>query len=53
MHWWRRLLRRLEVLFRKGRAEAELDDEIRYHLEREIRANVEAGMSPEEARRKA
>lgn len=52
-HWLRRLFWRLEVLFRKGRAEAELQEEIRYHLEREIEANLRAGMSPDEARRRA
>ncbi|UCC85213.1 MAG: ABC transporter permease [Gemmatimonadota bacterium] len=52
-HWFKRLYWRLEVLFRKERAEAELDEEIRYHLEREIEANLRAGMSPEEARRVA
>ncbi len=52
-HWARRLYWRLEVLFRKDRAETELDEEIRYHLEREIEENVRAGMSAEEARRMA
>jgi predicted permease len=52
-HWLRRLYWRLEVLFRKERAEAELDEEIRYHLEQEIEANLRAGMSPDEARRVA
>jgi len=51
--WFKRLYWRLEVLFRKDRAEAELDEEIRYHLEREIEANIQAGMSDAEARRKA
>ncbi|MFG1690983.1 ADOP family duplicated permease [Gemmatimonadota bacterium] len=53
MHWFRRLAWRMEVLFRKGRAESELDEELEYHLEREIRENLEEGMTPEEARRKA
>jgi predicted permease len=52
-HWLRRLYWRFEVLFRKGRAEAELEEEIRYHLEQEIAANLQAGMSPTEARRVA
>ena len=52
-HWFKRLYWRLEVLFRKDRPEAELEEEIRYHLEREIDANVRAGMSAAEARRKA
>lgn len=53
MGGWRWLLRRLEVLLRKGSAERELDDELRYHLEKEIELNRAAGMSPAEARRRA
>ncbi len=53
MHGLRRLIRRWEVLFRKSRAELELDEEIRYHLEREVQANIGEGMSPKDARRKA
>jgi putative ABC transport system permease protein len=52
-HWLNRLYWRLEVLLRKDRAEAELEEEIRYHLEREIEANVRVGMSAADARRKA
>src|SRR5215207_2450443 len=40
------VLRRID----RRRAEAELDEEIRAHLEFEIEQNVEAGMSPEQAR---
>lgn len=53
MHWIRRLAWRLEVLFRKGRAEEELDEELRYHLDQAVRENLERGMTPEEARRRA
>jgi predicted permease len=53
MHWIRRLVWRLEVLFRKGRAENELDEELRDHLERETQENIRMGLSPEEARRQA
>jgi len=45
-----RLKRRLEALLRKGRAEHELDEELRYHLERLVEQNIAGGMSPEEAR---
>ena len=33
--------------------DAELDEELRYHVEQQTEANVRAGMSPEEARRQA
>jgi predicted permease len=45
-----RLKRRLWALVRKGEMERELDEELRYHLEREIEQNHRGGMSPEEAR---
>jgi len=35
--------------FRRGREES-LDNEIRDYIERETRANIEAGMTPDEAR---
>jgi predicted permease len=37
-------------LFRRGNASTHLDEELRYHLERQIDENVAAGMSPEHAR---
>jgi predicted permease len=36
-------------LFRRKRAEADLDDELRDHLQQEIQRGIEAGLSPEEA----
>jgi predicted permease len=53
MGWWRWVRRRLDVLFNKDAAEGELDDEVRFHLEMEIRQHVEAGVDPTEARRRA
>src|SRR5215470_8184799 len=41
---------RLRALFFKSRLEEELDDEVRFHLEREIEENIVRGMTPEEAR---
>jgi putative ABC transport system permease protein len=41
---------RLRALFHKSKLEAELDDEVRFHLEREIQENIARGMRPEEAR---
>jgi predicted permease len=45
-----RLIHRLRSLFLRSRAERELDEELRFHLERQIEANLEAGMGHEEAR---
>ncbi len=53
MGWWRWARRRLQVLSDKDSVEAELDDEIRFHLEMEIRQQIEAGVDAAEARRRA
>ena len=44
---------RLRSLFSREVVERELDEELRYHLERQIEENVAAGMTGEEARRAA
>src|SRR5262245_33299992 len=41
---------RLRALFFKSKMEEELDEEVRFHLEREIEENIARGMSREEAR---
>jgi putative ABC transport system permease protein len=43
----------LSRLLHKSRSEAHLDKELRFHIEQQIADNVAAGMSPEEARRRA
>ncbi|HEU4597689.1 MAG TPA: ABC transporter permease [Pyrinomonadaceae bacterium] len=48
-----RLKRRLRALLRKGSMERELDEEMRFHLERQTELNVAGGMSASEARRAA
>jgi len=49
-----RLMRGCRDLFgSKTRFEAEMDDELVYHLERVIQENIESGMTPAEARRAA
>jgi putative ABC transport system permease protein len=53
MGWWSWLRRRLDVLLRKGEVEREMDDEMRFHLEMEIRQHMASGLSREEARRRA
>ena len=47
------IARRLRVMADRQRFEAELDEELRFHLDREIEANVARGMTPEEAYRAA
>jgi putative ABC transport system permease protein len=52
MNGYERVQRLLRTVFRRE-DEAEIDDEIRLHLELEIEENVRRGMSPREARRRA
>ena len=47
------LLIRLRTLFRREAVENELDDELRFHFERQAEKFVQAGMSLAEARRRA
>jgi hypothetical protein len=44
---------RLRSLFSGASADRELDEELRYHVERQIESNLQAGMTPIEARRAA
>src|ERR1041385_6471888 len=53
MSWYHELGFSLRSLLGRSRQAVELNDEVRYHLEMETRRNIEAGMSPEEARRRA
>jgi putative ABC transport system permease protein len=46
MNWLRRL-------FHRSRAESELDKELQFHLEPQIAGHIAAGLSPEEASRRA
>ena len=41
------------ALFRRSELDRELDEELRFHLEREVEENIRRGMSPEGARRTA
>ena len=47
---WKNLL---AMLKRHSKAEREFNDEMRFHLERQIEQHLAAGLSPEEARRQA
>ena len=48
-----RLIAYVRGLARRRRIGAEVDDELRFHLEQEIEANMARGMSAAEARRTA
>ncbi len=50
MRWIDRFAMKMGTLFGRGRAGTQLDEELRFHLERQIAENVAAGMSAEEAR---
>jgi len=53
MRWMRDAWRRLRSLTRLDGLERGLDEEIRFHLDRQASKNVRAGMAPDEARRQA
>jgi predicted permease len=46
---WRRLL----AFLRRDRLDRELEEEMRFHIEMKVRENLDAGMTPREARYKA
>ncbi|MHB8520573.1 MAG: ADOP family duplicated permease [Limisphaerales bacterium] len=50
MRPWHLLASRLRALFRKEQLDLELDDQLQFHLEMQIRENLDAGMKPDEAR---
>lgn len=53
MGWWNGGASRLRSLGRRGREEAELDEEVRFHLEQETAKLLRQGWAPDEARREA
>lgn len=50
MRWLTRLRMRITMFFHRGKADARLNDELAFHIDRQIAENVAAGMSQEEAR---
>jgi predicted permease len=50
MRWLHQLAMKFRTLFARRRAGAQLDDELRFHLDRQTEENRAAGMSPAEAR---
>src|SRR5215472_16253391 len=53
MRWYYKLPLRMRSLFRKDKADLELSEELRFHLQSEIDENVARGMNAQEARRAA
>ena len=53
MRWLQGIFHRSRSLLRKNAVERELDQEMRFHVERQIAEHLAAGMSQEEARRAA
>src|SRR6266550_947948 len=45
-----RFMKRLRALLHRVELDRELDEEMRFHLERQIELNIAGGMCPEEAR---
>src|SRR5438552_1465774 len=45
-----RIARRFRSLIRRGKMEAELGEELRFHIERQTAENIAAGMAPDNAR---
>ena len=50
MNWWRKLNLRFRALFQKRKLDAEMDEEMRSHIEMQTQENLDAGMNPDEAR---
>lgn len=50
MKHWKGLLTRLRSLFTKNKLDSEMDEEMRAHIELRTQANIDAGLSPREAR---
>ena len=50
MRWFEQLRMRILMLLGRRRAAERLDDELSFHLDRQIAENIAAAMTPEEAR---
>ena len=50
MNLWNKPRLRLRALFQKRQLDAEMDEEMRLHIEMQTQENLDAGMNPEEAR---
>jgi predicted permease len=52
-HWLYTIPLRLRSIFLRDRVEQELDDELQFHLERQVMEDIARGLTPEQARREA
>ena len=52
-HWIYTIPLRLRSILRRSRVEQELEEELRFHLEYQVRTEIASGSTPEEARRAA
>src|ERR1700704_6999485 len=50
MNWFHKLRLRFRALFQKEKLDAQMNDEMRSHIEMQTQENIEAGMKPEDAR---
>ena len=50
MRWYHKLPLRLRSLFRRNKADEELNDELQFHLQYQIDDYIARGMPPENAR---
>jgi predicted permease len=50
MSWWRKLPLRFRALFQKRKLDAEMEEEMRSHIEMQTQENISTGMNPDEAR---
>ncbi|HEV2618089.1 MAG TPA: ABC transporter permease [Candidatus Acidoferrales bacterium] len=53
MRWLVKISLRARSLFRRRAVDGDLDEELRFHVERQTAVNIAAGMPPAEARREA
>ena len=50
MRWLDRLAMKVQTLFQRAGSSASLDEELRFHIDRQIAENIAAGMNADEAR---
>ena len=53
MRWHHRLVVAVREWFHPSALDRELNEELQFHFDRQVQANLDAGMPPEQARRAA